>query len=232
MTKIMRGIIAVLTILILFAGVDAAPQPQKDKAVPGDRFTIARLKYPGGGDWYWGSSAVPNMHKYLEDNTNIDIAYEEPKVEPEDDRLFNYPFIFLTGHGNIKFTDEQVKRLRRYFEAGGFLFANDSYGLDRSMRRELKRILPESELVELPFDHDIYHCYFDFSNGLPKIHKHDEKPPLGYGMFIDDRLAVFYAYESDIGDGWEDPQVHNDSPDKREAALKMGTNIIIYALTH
>lgn len=198
----------------------------------GDTFTIARLKYGGGGDWYWGSSAIPNMHDYLIEHTNINVLKDEPKLAPEDIRLFNYPFIFLTGHGNIKFTDEQVAKLRRYFHAGGFLFANDSYGLDQSLRRELKRILPESELVELPFDHGIFHSYYDFPNGLPKVHKHDEKAPRGYGMFIDGRMAVFYAYESDIGDGWEDQQVHNDPPEKREAALKMGTNIIIYALTH
>ncbi|MCP4631509.1 MAG: DUF4159 domain-containing protein [candidate division Zixibacteria bacterium] len=205
---------------------------QETNFVIADPFTIVRLKYSGGGDWYWGSSAIPNMHEYLDKNTNIEVSRKEIKILPEADRLFSYPFIFLTGHGNIKLTDEQVLNLRRYFEAGGFLFANDSYGLDKALQRELKRILPESELVELPFNHDIYHCYYDFPNGLPKIHKHDEKPPQGFGMFVGERLAVFYCYEADISDGWEDPMVHNDPPEKREAALKMGTNIIIYALTN
>jgi hypothetical protein len=225
-------ILSITAIVISFIGSLVIADSPENTQVSGDTFTIARLKYPGGGDWYWGSSAIPNMHKFLQENTGINVNEAEPKVAPEDDRMFNYPFLFLTGHGNIKFDDEQIKRLRRYFEAGGFLFANDSYGLDKSLRRELQRILPESELVELPFNHDIYHCYYDFPNGLPKIHKHDGKPPQGFGMFLDDRMVVFYVYESDIGDGWEDPQVHNDSPEKREMALEMGTNIIIYALTN
>jgi len=216
---------------ILFLSFGVGPMEGKSQVVE-DQLIIARLQYGGGGDWYWGRSAIPNMQNYLLKNTNLEIAAEETSISPDDDRIFNYPFIFLTGHGNIRFTDEQVKRLGRYFRAGGFLFANDSYGLDQTLRRELKRILPESELVELPFSHEIYHCYNDFPEGLPKIHKHDGKPPQGFGIFLDGRMAVFYVYESDIGDGWEDPEVHKDPPEKREAALKMGTNVIIYALTH
>ncbi|MBD3234916.1 MAG: DUF4159 domain-containing protein [candidate division Zixibacteria bacterium] len=219
------------TILIILIGVFLPVESTSLGQVTGDSFTIARLKYGGGGDWYWGRSAIPNMHQFLRENTNVEVSDRDVKIPPEDDRLFNYPFVFLTGHGNIKFTDEQIDALRRYFRAGGFLFANDSYGLDASLRRELKRILPESELVELPFNHEIYHCYYDFPNGVPKIHKHDEKPAQGFGMFLDGRLVAFYAYESDIGDGWEDYEVHHDPPEKREAALKMGTNLIIYTLT-
>ncbi len=204
----------------------SAPQVKKDP----NAFTIARLKYEGGGDWYWGSSAIPNMLKYLKDNTNIPVDQNEVRVSIMDKELFNYPFLFLTGHGNIKFSDEEVERFRNYLIHGGFLFANDSYGLDKAFRREMKKVFPNNELVELPFNHGIYHSYYDFPNGLPKIHKHEGKPAQGFGIFYEGRLVVFYVYESDIGDGWEDPQVHNDPPEKREAALKMGVNIITWDL--
>jgi len=201
----------------------------EDKKDPSS-FTIARLKYGGGGDWYWGSSAIPNMLKFLKENTNIPVDENEVRVSIMDKELFNYPFLFLTGHGNIKFSEEEIKRLRNYLVHGGFLFANDSYGLNKAFRREIKKVFPEKELVELPFNHGIYKSYYDFPNGLPKIHKHDEKPPQGFGIFHEERLVVFYVYESDIADGWEDPQVHNDPPEKREAALKMGVNIITWVL--
>jgi len=210
--------------------------PSESKKDP-SAFTIARLKYTGGGDWYWGSSAIPNMLKFLKENTNIPVDEKEVKVSIMDKELFNYPFLFLTGHGNIKFSDEEVERLKNYLTHGGFLFANDSYGLDKAFRREMKKVFPEKELIELPFNHGIYHCYYDFPNGLPKIHKHDNKPSQGFGIFYsesgpagEERLVVFYVYESDIGDGWEDPQVHNDPPEKREQALKMGVNIITWVL--
>ncbi len=203
--------------------------PEPDKTL----FTIARLKYSGGGDWYWGNSAIPNMLQFLRENTNLRVApesQEEVKVSIMDENLFNYPFLFMTGHGNIKFSDEEVERLKIYLTHGGFLFANDSYGLDAAFRREMKKVFPDKELVDLPFNHGIYHCYYDFPNGLPKIHKHEGKPAQGFGIFNEGKLVVFYTYESDIGDGWEDPQVHNDPPEKREAALKMGTNIITWAM--
>jgi hypothetical protein len=193
-------------------------------------FTIARLKYGGGGDWYWGASAIPNMLKFLKENTNIPVNEKEVRVSVTDDDLFSYPFLFLTGHGNIKFTDQEKERLRNYLTHGGFLFTNDSYGLKKAFFREMKRVFPDKDLVELPFSHGIYHCYYDFPDGLPKIHKHDEKPPQGFGLFHEGRLVVFFVYESDIGDGWEDPQVHNDPQEKREAALKMGVNIITWVL--
>jgi len=193
-------------------------------------FTIARLKYGGGGDWYWGSSAIPNMLKFLKENTNLPVDENEVRVSIMDKELFNYPFLFLTGHGNIKFSEEEVNRLRNYLVHGGFLFANDSYGLNKAFRREIKKIFPEKELVELPFNHGIYRSYYDFPNGLPKIHKHDGKPAQGFGIFHEQRLVVFYVYESDIADGWEDPQVHQDPPEKRETALKMGVNIITWVL--
>jgi hypothetical protein len=193
-------------------------------------FTIARLKYGGGGNWYWGYSAVPNMLKFLEENTNIKVDEKIVTVSPTDKDFFSYPFLFLTGHGYMRFTEEEVERLRIHLTSGGFLFANDSYGLINDFKREMKRVFPDKELVELPFTHGIYNCYWNFPNGLPKIHKHDGKPPQGFGIFHGERLVVFFVYESDIGDGWEDPQVYDDPPEKREAALKMGTNIIIWSL--
>jgi hypothetical protein len=193
-------------------------------------FTICRLKYGGGGDWYWGSSAIPNILKFLKENTNIPVKEEEARLSLMDEDLFSYPFLFITGHGNIRFTEQELERLRNYLTHGGFLLANDSYGLKDAFFREMKRLFPDEDLVELPFSHGIYHCHYDFPNGLPKIHKHDEKPPQGFGLFHEGRLMVFFAYESDIGDGWEDPQVHNDPPEKREAALKMGVNIITWVL--
>ena len=194
-------------------------------------FTMARLKYPGGGDWYWGSSALPNMLDYIEQHTNIPVNKEEVRVEVRSDRLFNYPFLFATGHGNIHFSNEDIERLRRYLLGGGFLFINDSYGLDKAVRREIKRLFPDRPLVEVPFSHPIYHCYYDFPNGPPKIHEHDNQPAQGFGILDGERVILFYVFESDIGDGWEDPQVHNDPPAKREAALQMGVNLACYALS-
>jgi hypothetical protein len=194
--------------------------------------TVARLRYGGGGDWYWGRSALPNLHEFLAKNTNIAVIDKEVNVQATDPELYNYPFLFLTGHGNIKFTDQEVVALREYLTTGGFLFANDSYGLIDAFKREMKRVFPEKDLVELPFSNDIYHYPYKFPNGLPKIHEHDGKPPQGFGIFWEDRLVVFFDYESDIGDGWEDYEVHHDPPEKHQAALKMGANIVTYALTH
>lgn len=194
--------------------------------------TVARLRYSGGGDWYWGRSALPNLHKFLSENTNIAVVDKEVNILATDPELYNYPFLFLTGHGNIKFTDQEITGLREYLTSGGFLFANDSYGLITAFRREMKRIFPEKELIEIPFDHEIYHEPYKFPNGLPKIHEHDKKPPQGFGLFWEDKLVVFFVYESDIGDGWEDFEVHKDPPEKRQAALKMGANIITYAMNH
>jgi hypothetical protein len=196
-------------------------------------FKIVRLKYAGGGDWYNDPSAEVNMMDYLKKNTLIDV--DEPKFYYADissDEIFNYPFIFITGHGNILFTDSEVKRLRTYFERGGFLYADDDYGMNDAFKREMKKVFPEQEMVELPFDHKIYSSHFSFSNGLPKTHEHDGKPPQGFGYFINGRLCVFYTYETNISDGWADPREHDDPPEKREEALKMGTNIIVYALNN
>jgi len=195
-------------------------------------FTIARLKYEGGGDWYSNPSSLPNLLKALGERTTIRAPQREDNVEITNPMLFNYPYLFLNGHGNIRFTDEEIKILREYFAAGGFLHADDNYGMDSSFRREMKRIFPASLLVELPTNHSIYHSFYDFPKGLPKIHEHDNKPSQGFGIFYENRLVVFYTYECDLGDGWEDMDVHNDPPEKREAALQMGINIIVYCLTH
>jgi hypothetical protein len=195
-------------------------------------FTIARVKYGGGGDWYADPSSLPNLLEQIHIRTSIRTPIHEDTIEITDPRLFECPYLYLTGHGNISFTDEEVNILRTYFANGGFLHADDNYGMDSSFRREMKKIFPESPLVELPFDHLIYHSCYDFPDGLPKIHEHDGKPPQGLGIWYNDRLVVFYTYECDLGDGWEDPEVHNDPPEKREQAFKMGVNIVWYSLTH
>lgn len=195
-------------------------------------FTIARLKYGGGGDWYCDASSLPNLLEFIDDNTDIKVNLKEKRTAPEDNDFFAFPYLYMTGHGNIRFTESEIDRLRKHLTNGGFLHVDDNYGLDQSFRREIKRIFPNQDLVELPFDHDIFHSYYDFPKGLPKIHEHDNKPPRGFGIFYKGRLVVFYTYECDLGDGWESPNVHNDPPEKRLAALKMGTNIIIYALTN
>lgn len=210
---------------------ETGAQRQSKEPVNQSAVTVARLRYDGGGNWYWGRSAIGNLHRFLVENTSIAIHDAEVNLKATDPDLFKYPFLFLTGHGNIVFNDEEASVLRSYFEKGGFLFANDSYGLANSVRREMKKVFPDREFVELPFSHPVYHSRFDFPNGLPKIHEHDKKPAQGFGISIDDRLVVFLAYESDIGDGWEDPEVYNDPPEKRLAALRMGANLVTYALT-
>jgi hypothetical protein len=194
--------------------------------------SVTRLHYGGGGDWYWGSSALPNLLDFIRENSNIPIDTMEHVVQIMDDNLVRYPFLFATGHGIMKFSDDEKSRLRTFLTNGGFLFINDSYGMDKNVRKVIADLFPERDLVELPFDHPVYHSYYDFPAGPPKIHEHDGKPAQGFGIIINGRVVLYYLYESDIGDGWEDPQVHNDPPEKREAALKMGTNLLVYALTH
>ncbi|MCP4686222.1 MAG: DUF4159 domain-containing protein [bacterium] len=193
---------------------------------------VARLHYSGGGDWYWGNSAIPNFLKFVRDNTDYPVDTLERQVKIMDADLFQYPYLFATGHGVISFSAEQKGRLRQYLLAGGFLFVNDSYGMDKTFREEMGGLFPERQVVELPFDHPIYHSFYDFSNGPPKIHEHDELPPRGYAIIIEDRVVLYFLVESDIGDGWEDAQVHNDPPEKRRQALEMGLNILTYALLY
>ena len=193
---------------------------------------IAAVKYHGGGDWYQGQTPLPQLIQFVRQHTLIDLAPQADVVELSSDRLFSYPFIFLTGHGNVVFSSQEAQRLRRYLEQGGFLYIDDDYGLDPYIRREMKKVFPEQEFVELPFSHPIYHLHFEFPYGLPKIHEHDGKPPQGFGLFYKGRLVVFYTYETNVSDGWEAPEVHHDPPEKRLQALRMGTNILVHALMY
>ena len=194
-------------------------------------FQIARLKYSGGGDWYNDPSAEVNLLKFVQANTNIKVNAEYKFVDIASDEIFSYPFLFLTGHGNIVFSSDESKRLRTYLENGGFLYIDDDYGLDKAIRREIKKIFPEKDFLKLPFSNKIFNIFYKFDNGTPKTHEHDKNPPQSFGIFIGERLAVLYTFESNPSDGWTDPEVHNDPKNKREEALKFGTNIIIYALS-
>jgi hypothetical protein len=197
----------------------------------GSKVQIGLLKYKGGGDWYSGARALTNLISFMRTNTNVQFMPEPVAVEPGSVQLFAYPILFINGHGNVFFTPEEVENLRKYFAAGGFLFANDDYGMDPSFRRELKKILPGSAWIDLPFAHPIYHTFFDFPNGCPKIHEHDKLPAQGLGLFYDGVMVCFYDYQSDLCDGWEDESVHGDPLEKRQAATKMGTNVILHALS-
>ena len=219
----------------LLAGVGTAQgqAPRRPSAAtpePATQVTIARLQYDGGGDWYVGPSTLPNLLSEIRQRTGIPVVTQPPSVRLRDPALWDYPFLFMSGHGNILFSDEDVEILRRYLLSGGFLLANDSYGLDASFRREIGRVFPDKELVELPADHPIYRFFYTMPRGIPKIHEHDKKPPQGFGIFHEGRLVVFYAYESDIGDGWEDASVHGDPAEVREQAFRMGVNIFLFAL--
>ncbi len=195
-------------------------------------FQIARLKYCGGGDWYNDPSAEVNLLKFVEKQTTIKVNAEYIFVEVSSDDIYNYPFLFITGHGNIVFSESEVQRLKKYLERGGFIYIDDDYGIDKPIRREFKKIFPKQIFTELPFTHKIYHSLFDFEYGPPKTHEHNNKPPQGFGLFIGKRLAVYYTYESNPSDGWVDKDVHNNPENKRLEALRFGTNIIIYSLTN
>lgn len=199
--------------------------------LPAQAFSIARVHYGGGGDWYGNPSSLPNLLKFISENTSIIVKPNEYRIKLNDSGLFDHSFLYLTGHGNIRFSEDEVGILRDYLLKGGFLHADDNYGMDPSFRREMKRVFPNKEWVNIPFNHDIYSAFYEFPNGLPKVHVHDGKPPQGLGLFEGERLIAFYSYESDLGDGWEDIEVHNDPQDTRLSALKMGVNIVWFALT-
>lgn len=195
------------------------------------RLTVARLQYDGGGDWYANPSSLPNLLAAIRERTSFPVERTEARVALMDERLWDYPFLHMTGHGNIALSDAEVARLREYLLRGGFLHADDNYGLDESFRREMKRVFPDRELVDVPLSHPIYHAVYDMPHGLPKIHEHDGKPARGFGIFVGDRLAVYYSYSSDLGNGWEDPETYHDPPALHEAALRMGINLFVYAVT-
>jgi Domain of unknown function (DUF4159) len=208
----------ILALVLLICGLASA------------QLQIARLKYDGGGDWYNDPDAVPNLAREINSRTNIRVSTDEAQVSLLDEKLYQYPFVFMTGHGNISFSDDEVTRLRHFLETGGFLYADDDYGMDPAFRREMARVFPNSQLVELGFDHPIYHQVFDFPSGLPKIHEHAEGPPHGYGIFVGGRMVVFYTFNTNISDGWT--AAHKDPPEVREQAFRMGINIVSYFLTN
>jgi hypothetical protein len=193
--------------------------------------TIAQLQYDGGGDWYANPSGLPNLLKEIRARTAIPVSERPATTKLTDPALWSYPYLYMTGHGNVKFSDEDVAILRRYLASGGFLHADDNYGMDASFRREITRVFPEADLQEVPVDHPIYHMMYDFPDGLPKIHLHDGEPPRGYGIFHGGRLVVYYSFESDLGNGWEDAKTYDDTPAIRERAFRMGVNIFLYALS-
>jgi len=211
-------------ILVLLLSGMIYSQPKGD-------FQIARLKYQGGGDWYNDPSAEVNLLNFIQENTNIKVDARYQFVDLSSDEIFSYPFLFMTGHGNVVFSKDEVFRLRIYLENGGFLYIDDDYGLDNAVRREMKKVFPQDDFVELPFSYELYQSFYKFESGPPKTHEHDKKTPQGFGIFINNRLAVYYTYESNPSDGWADAEVHDNPPEKREEALKFGTNIIIWALS-
>lgn len=225
MGRLRRRLVAptVLAAAALFAG--AAPGPRSAAAGP----AIAVLHYDGGGDWYANPSALPNLLAEARRRTGIDFVERPATVRLDAPGLRDYPYLYLTGHGNIRLSQADVDRLRGYLVDGGFLHADDNYGLDESFRREIARVFPDADWVELPADHAVYRAFYEL-DGLPKVHEHDGARPQGLGLFHDGRLVVFYSFESDLGDGWEDADVHGDPADVREAAFRMGVNLLVFAL--
>jgi len=210
-----------LTIFIFIISISAFAQNSS--------FQIAILKYNGGGDWYANlETSLPNLIEFTNRNLGTKIANEQALVEAGSSELFDYPFVHMTGHGNVVFSNDEAENLRNYLMAGGFLHIDDNYGMDPFIRRELKKVFPNEELVEIPYNHPIYHQKYDFNNGLPKIHEHEGNAPQGLGIIVEGRLLVFYSYESDLGDGWEDPEIHNDSEATRLKAFRMGANILSF----
>ncbi|MFT4600540.1 MAG: hypothetical protein ACI857_000714 [Arenicella sp.] len=192
-------------------------------------YQVAVLKYRGGGDWYANPTALPNLVKFCNKNLKTNISEQTETVDAGDPSIFNYPFVHMTGHGNVVFSNDDADNLRNYMLGGGFLHIDDNYGMDKFIRIEIKKIFPNNDLVELPYSHAIFHQKYDFDKGLPKIHEHDKKRPQAFGVIYEGRLVCLYTYESDLGDGWEDTEVHGDAADKRAEALKMGANIIQFA---
>lgn len=217
--------------LLVFLALSPCPADPADYSGSGD-FTIARLRYRGGGDWYGDPTSLSNLLRGVKSALGVPAAGEEARIAIMDDALFTYPFVYMTGHGVVDFSDEEALRLRLYLVSGGFLWADDCYGMDASFRKALRKVFPEAELVELPFSHEIYHIAYEFAQGLPKIHEHDGGAPRGYGIVHEGRLVVYYSFNTDIGDGLEDPDVHGDPANLRDAAMKMAVNIVAYALTH
>ena len=211
------------SLAFLFFSVLASAQQAKVK--------IAKLKYNGGGDWYANKTALPNLATFCNENLKTNIDTQDAVVEIGNPSLFEYPFIYMTGHGNVVFSSQEAENLRNYLTAGGFLHIDDNYGLDQFVRLEMKKVFPELEFIELPHDHPVYNQKFKFDKGIPKIHEHDGKSPQGFGLIYESRLVCYYSYESDLGNGWEDQRIYNDPESVRLQALRMGANLISYAFT-
>jgi hypothetical protein len=218
MLKFIRNI---FMLVMLFAQLEAMAQSNSS-------FSLAVLQYRGGGDWYANPTSLPNLSTFCNEQLGMNLG-ESKTVDAGSPEIFDYPYVHMTGHGNVVFNANDIANLRSYLFGGGFLHIDDNYGMDVFVRAQLKNVFPEKELVEVPFDHPVYHQKFDFDNGLPKVHEHDELAPQGFGIFHEGRLILFYSYESDLGDGWEDPSVHNDPAETRLAALQMGANLVEYA---
>ena len=224
-----------LLLLCSLALAPLTPRPcRADATPPGARaFGIARLKYGGGGDWYGDQTSLRNLMRALRERTSIPVAGDDAAVvEPGSAALFQYPFVFAAGHGNFRLSDAELPNVRRWLDDGGFLWVDDDYGIAPSFRREIKRLYPDADLVELPFDHPVFHQLYEFPHGLPKTHEHDGGPARAYGIIQGGRLRVLFSFDCDLGDGLEDEEIHHDPAEKREAALKMSMNIVHYALTH
>jgi len=215
-----------ICLFLLFLAVSIAAQESFND------ISVARIKYGGGGDWYGNKTTFINIFEKLTKEIGIKTTYKEATVSLDDAGIFSYPIAYIAGHGNIRFEQDEADRLRTYLISGGFLFADDDYGMDRSFKREMKKVFPELNFVELPLEHQIYHQYYNFLNGIPKIHEHAGGPSKGYGIIYEGRLVVFYSFNTDISDGCENAEIHNDPEEKRTAALKMAVNIILYALSH
>ena len=220
-----------LAFLFVAAGTIPPLAAQVSTTDSGQLPTIARLQYDGGGDWYANPSSLPNLLREIEQRTTLRVGTRPGEVRLTDPDLGDYPYLYVTGHGQISFSEEELFRLREYLAAGGFIHVDDNYGLDESFRPEIARLFEDRELVDVPLDHAIYHIFYELPEGLPKIHEHDGEPAQGLGLFIDGRLGLFYSYQSDLGDGWEDSDVHGDPEAARELALRMGVNLFLYALS-
>ncbi|MBI1390425.1 MAG: DUF4159 domain-containing protein [bacterium] len=224
----MNWIVRTLAAALLLACFTPGAHAQPDSLV-----TIGMLKYGGGGDWYSDKTSLSNLLRELRTRLGIPTADKETVIEPGDPDIFNFPMLYMTGHGTVRFTEQEVRLLRQYFERGGFLWADDDYGLHDSFMKEMSRVFPGQELTPLPADHPIFHQYYQFPAGLPKIHEHDGKPPQLFGLYLNGRLAVIYSYESNIGDGMESAGVHPaDGPEIRETAMKMGIDVMLFALSN
>jgi len=212
-------------ILLIFTVIISISATQKNYS-----YTFAVLKYNGGGDWYSNPTSIPNLVKYCNEKLGMNIDPDVASVDVSSIEIFNYPFVHMTGHGNVVFNQQEVENLRNYLIGGGFLHISDNYGMDKFVRPQMKKVFPELDFIELPYSHPIYHQEYDFDKGLPKIHEHDSKAPQGFGLIYEGRLVCFYDFECDLGDGWEDTEVHNDSDEAREKALQMGANMVLYTI--